>query len=195
MAKWRRPNFEEGTYGDIFPRNMGAMMRVEEIGNGKAVSTFFDNLDKTTRTSVYNSMVDWALIYKRSIKDTINNNGAGISPGWKPLNARYAAGKKYHKNQFYRYSDALYRAITMSKDKVNGRVIVTVDPDPSFKSYGSDNLSASQIAHILEMGTLHIPARPLFKPVWKMIGGNNALAKFTAKNLDLDIKIKANRAR
>lgn len=191
MAKWRKPNFVEGTYGDIFPRNMGGMMRVEELGNGRAISTFFNNLDKVTKKAVYGAMVDWGQIYHRAIKQTILSNGAGIPGGWEPLNKKYSESKTQYKGQFYRYSTALFKAIILQKDARLGRVVVTVNPDPSIVSHGSDHLSASQIAHILEMGTSKIPARPLFKPAWKMMGGNSAFTKYAKEQLRLSILISA----
>jgi hypothetical protein len=191
---WQASNKEESIVGSVYPKNMGAMMRVEELGNWNAVSTFINTLPPKIRLTVYGVMDAYAHRYKALLKEVIRNNGGPIG-GWAPLNREYRLRKTQNSNAIYRYSEVLYKHIIVESFPSSGRVICTVAQDAGVLSHGK--MSASQVAHILESGSLthNIPARPLFKPTWKLMGGNAALGLAGKEAISMVLKKEMNNAR
>lgn len=192
--KWQAPNYVNKVQGSIYPRSMGAMMKVEETGNWGKVSKLIGDLPIYMQRSLYASMKAWSLLYRAKLKEVIKSNGALIG-GWKPLNKEYVYSKKTHKQDMYRYSGALYRNIITINNYSLKQVVVTVRQDPSIKS--KNGLSVAQTARVLETGSIThgIHARPLFKPTWRLMGGSDALGLFAGKALSVVIQNQAKNAR
>lgn len=186
---WQRPDFVKGIQGSLYGLNMGAMTRVEELGNWRAVSTYIETLPKNTKKAVYAALLFYGKSYQKKLKEVIKGNGALIG-GWKALNPKYQARKKQNKDNIYRYSGALYKGIIVKSNLTMGQVIVTVDQNAGLLSKGK--MSISQVAKVLESGSIkgkhNIPARPLFKPTWRHMGGNTTLRAVVSEAIILTLR-------
>lgn len=187
---WQAPDYVNGIIGSIYGRNIGAMMRCEEVGDWKAVSSIIQRLPKKVQSVAYGTMVDFASKYLRALKQGILSNGASIGAKWPDLDPTYAASKSKLglSSQMYINSRVLYNNIIIDRNPISHKVVVTVRQDDQTISKGK--MSASQVAHLLELGVYKhsIKPRPLFGPAWRSIGGKRALTDLSSKNLSLAVK-------
>ena len=138
-----------------------------------------------------------ATYVRRCIKT--NTPPHGVS--WPPHSEAYL--KKYDVKGFWYLSGQMFRSIKLR----NYQGGYYVGPNPTEKAvdpvnkYGrsrTSNLTLIQLARLLEVGTFagagsslytnYIPARPLFRPSFKAVGGTERLKKYLIDNLRKQIK-------
>ena len=184
--------FTTGTQGSLYTRNLASQIHIEELGDWRALSMRLGSLPKKVREIVIDAMDFYGHKYHREILKTIKSNGRNLDKQWEPLNSKYLSKKMYAGGSpgIYVWTGTLRDAIQVIRSEEG---LVTVGIDKKAKGSGKDgssHLTASQIAHILQNGSLfhNIPARPLFQPVWRQMGGNAALGTYVKKKLDTRVK-------
>jgi hypothetical protein len=180
---WQAPDYVNGIIGSIYGRNIGAMMKCEMIGDWKAFSSIIDKLPRHVQNSAYATMVSFGSTYLKALKRGILTNGSSIGAKWPALDEKYARSKKGNRDQQYINSKVLYNNLIMERDAIRHKVVVTVRQDDQTISKGG--MSASQVAHVLEIGSYKHSnkPRPLFGPAWRSIGGKKALTEATTINM------------
>jgi len=181
--------FTTGTRGSLYTRNLASQVYIEEIGDWHTLSTRLGTLPKAAKLSVLKSLNFYARKYHKGLLIAIDTNGQGLDKPWAPLSPLYSARKSKAGGNpgIYQWTGILRGAIEVKTSPE--LVSVGINKDASGSANRSD-LSASQIARILQVGSMsrNIPARPLFPAVWKQMGGNAALATYVKKNLNTNVK-------
>jgi len=182
-------NYVEGIIGDLYKRNLGSMakIQVDEEGNWRALTTQLDSLAPEVRRAAYNALVQYGLKYKKALQYTIRQSGQNISPRWPALGEKYAARKaKKTSYGMWRWTGTVYRAIVVLPNDVTQTVHITVSNKITGSKNSRGEIMASQIATILEHGSLNhnVHRRPLFAPTWKGMGGNAALSGEVTEAID-----------
>ena len=185
--------FETGKQGSLYTRNLASQIRVEELGDWKALSRQLQSLPKKVRKATVDAMEAYGKKYHRAVLKAIDTNGQKLPQPWAPLSLKYAKYKQAHggdPSTMYVWQGTLRSAIQVVRSE-DGLVTVGIDKDTRGSGRGGNSkLSASQIARILQSGSIthNIEARPLFPQVWKQMGGNRKLSESVVKHLDTKVK-------
>lgn len=179
--------FTTGTVGGIYTRNLTSRIYVEEVGNWAQLVKALDSLPVSVKTSAFEAINYYGFLYEKSIKKTIKINGSNLRKPWAPLRPKYSKYKKHHggpASSIYKWTGNLYNSIAVESDKSNFTVKVLVKPDKAGRKDGE--LNAAQIAMVLEHGSLvhDVIPRPLFLPVWQIMGGNAAMASYVSERVN-----------
>lgn len=111
---------------------------------------------------------------ERQIKQNIRNNGGSI--GWQPLAERTLNNKKDSKypTSILRMTGLYYKSIMQWSDNSTGAMFLGLKSRTYYPDKGASGLTVQQVAKVLEYGSSirNIPARPLWRPTFRMFGGN-----------------------
>lgn len=169
-----------GIIGDFQARNLSKRVKYEFFGDWNKADRVLSGLSKRVMRSVNAAVYAYAKNYKKQVIIAIST---GLS-SWAPLSPKYVATKssKGYYTGFYQMRGVLIKAIQVEKHPKGIRV--NISTDPKFKNR-TGTLTASQVVNILEHGsvTKGIPARPLFGPVWKKMGGNKAFMAYVQERV------------
>lgn len=190
------------------PNSINLSIRLPSIGNlqiyvdprdqAKA-QRLLDKQPEILRRAYRNGATEFANRVKRIVTSCINKGmpppGQGVS--WPP-HSEYTK-KKFGEHPLLKLTGQYARSIIVSQNR-DGVVFVGVPsvrkqrPAPKRQSgtgkvgssYGSRTLS--QIAYILEVGSNHIPPRPLWRPAYQAAGGPKEVRKLMIKHIRREIR-------
>jgi len=163
-------------------RNIGRGMAVPtplvtRIGNWEKVKTMLATLDATVLAGFRAGQLSAAKKLKRAIRRNIRENGGSLH--WVPLSEKYMEYKEelgFDPNRMLYMTGAYYWNITIWDNGFNYFVGVKKGVHTrNFFTGGS--ITLGQIASILEHGSAarNIPARPLWAPTFRQMGGANRI--------------------
>lgn len=168
---------------------------VDELKANKAKE--FISMMPSIETNAYKKgTINFGRMLARYVRRCIMTNTPPDGVSWPPHSDDYL--KKYDVKGFWYLSGQMLRSIGVREYSGN-RVYVGPDQGESAIAPVNKNgrshpssLTLIQLARILELGsyTVHndIPARPLFTPSFKAVGGTERLKKYIIANLRREIK-------
>lgn len=138
-------------------------------GDWDLARNFLGRMDKLIAQGALAGQISAGEKIRAEVRKNIRENGSSL--GWPPLSLLYAekkTGMGFDPNRLLYATGTYYRSIELSIKPP--RVSVRVKPRAS---HPTSKLTVSQIATILEYGSSarNIPARPLWGPSFKRIGG------------------------
>lgn len=177
--------YELGIIGDTQARNLSRRIKYEFFGDWDKADDIITRLPQRVMKAVNSAVWDYAEDYHKNILIAIT---MGLS-SWAPLSQKTLAYKSSHGyySGFYQMRGVLIDAVVIEKHKRGIRVTISSDPQYMNKQR---TLTASQVMNILEHGSVTngIPARPLFGPVWKKMGGNRGFMKHIEMRVGRSLK-------
>lgn len=164
----------------VINRNLGAgqlapIPMVRKIGNWQRVHVMLATLDATVLLGFKAGQYSAAKKLKRAIRRNIRENGGVLH--WEPLSVKYMEYKEelgFDPNRMLYMTGTYYWNITIWDNGLNYYVGVKKGIRNSFTG---GNITVGAIANILESGSAarNIPARPLWAPTFRMMGGKNRI--------------------
>lgn len=150
----------------------------------------------------HRACINFGRLLSRYVRACIRSNTPPSGVSWPPHSKQYL--KHYNVKGFWQLSGQMLRSIRVR----NYQNTYFVGPNPNEKArdpvnkYGrsrESNLTLIQLARLLELGEssdggdsslFHsaIPARPLFRPSFKAVGGTARLKKYLITNLRRELK-------
>lgn len=145
---------------------------VELFGDWQRCERLFLGIDNSIRLGSRAGQKSAAKRLLRIVRKNIRENGGSI--GWPSLSESYQkrkAASGYSPNRMLYMTGLYYRSI-MIWDR-GGRYYVGVKPR-IYNPKSGGHLTVGKIARILEHGShiMNLPARPLWRPSFRQMGGN-----------------------
>lgn len=173
----RTSKFTTGKQGSLYNKNLGRF-KVELTGDWGDKIRQLEKLPRRVSQLVLRHQVLFAERLQEKVLDTILNGGYGK---WEPLSPKYMQFKMSHPaggtGGFYQFGGGYMKSVgyIIRANKPYSTVIVGIIGNS--KSPVS-SLTTKQYALILEHGSLRrgIPARPVWAPSFKAIGGLASIA-------------------
>lgn len=151
--------------------NIGAgaiIPQIEKFGDWPKAHRLLGTIDGVLKNAMARANKSIADKLRAQVRKNIRENGASI--GWEPL----AVGTRLKKAKLGQDPDRIlyatglyYRSITIWKVGINYYVGVKRGI-----KHGNGNLTVGEIARIHESGRGNIPARPLWSPSYRQMGGS-----------------------
>jgi len=134
---------------------------------------------------------EMAYKYRKEVINNINNQGANL--GWQiSRSEKYQEFKERYSNRtvadHYRFFDAMLSNIKTYKKGVMGWSTGIKEGVQNIRMSilrKGRTLTIAEYAGVLEHGSIHIPARPLWLPSYRNIGGNPELTRLVALHIRL----------
>lgn len=187
-----RSRYETGEIGELSQRHLGGVRIGEDVlrdfgieldGDWNKLGQLLRTLPLTIRKAATVGQRRFAEQYKKKILQTIHSNGAGLS--WDPLQPSYKRFKTKHggnSGTMYQFFGVYVKSIKIKqKDHI---ISIGIHEGQIGKSMFGD-LTVGQYANVLEHGSVArgIPARPLWSPVYRGMGGNKTLRSYIIKSI------------
>lgn len=169
--------------------------------NLQKVSKLLQNLPEIETQAYHKACTNFGKMLAKYVRNCIASNTPPKGVSWPPHSEDYL--KKYEVKGFWYLSGQMLRSIRLR----NYQGGYYVGPEPGVKAidpvnrYGrsrTSKLTLVQLARLLELGTRanavssaftnDIPARPLFRPSFKAVGGTERLKRYLVVNLRREIK-------
>lgn len=183
-------HFQTGNIRTHRIRNLGANVKIEieNLAKLQSFTRLIDNLPRDVRLAVKRGQKRFAELLITQVKKNIRNRGQGL--GWNPVSKKYAAWKTKHgtvkdPTKFYQLDHNYLRAIRIKSDANN--IYVGIAKDTSYTNR-KGTMTTAQYAVIMETGSIarNIEPRPLWRPSYRQIGGNQALANMVAASVGIE---------
>lgn len=183
--------YTTGHISSLRSRNLLSHVSIKQEGEWKRMGIALQNLSPAIRSGVVIAQREFAIKFKKKLRHNIRTNGVEI--GWAPLSPAYAAWKdkqdsRYGSSNILRFSGTYYNSIDIIQ---KGYTVYVGIPLGKGSASSNEGLSVSQYANILEHGSFarNIPARPLWGPSFKQIGGSKALASTMYNSINISLKV------
>lgn len=148
-------------------------IQIKLVGNWAHLDKIADHLQQAVMDGYNKATSEFArkLLYivQRSMATGTPPPGSGVT--WQPLAP--STLKRYGQHNIYYLTGLYARSIGIYQYK--SRTLIGLPINMKKSSQG--HLTLNQLAKILEFGSEHIPARPLWAPSLKTLGGRSALRK------------------
>lgn len=146
---------------------------VELFGDWQKTKNLLSTIDATVLLGYKAGQLSAANKLKKAIRRNIRDNGGSL--GWEPLSVRYQEYKAelgFDPSRMLYMTGAYYWNITVWNNGINYYVGLKKGVN-SRNYFTGGNITLGQIANILEYGSdsRSIPARPLWHPTFRQIGG------------------------
>ena len=169
--------------------------------NIEKVSRLIKSMPEIETVAYQKACTNFGKMLAKYVRKCIMSNTPPDGVSWPPHSEDYL--KKYDVKGFWYLSGQMLRSIKLRQYQGG----YYVGPNPNDKAvdpvnrYGrsrTSKLTLVQLARLLELGTFagagssrytnDIPARPLFRPSFKAVGGTERLKKYLIANLRREVK-------
>lgn len=169
--------------------------------NIEKVSRLIKSMPEIETVAYQKACTNFGKMLAKYVRKCIMSNTPPDGVSWPPHSEDYL--KKYDVKGFWYLSGQMLRSIRLRQYQGG----YYVGPNPNDKAvdpvnrYGrsrTSKLTLVQLARLLELGTFagagssrytnDIPARPLFRPSFKAVGGTERLKKYLIANLRREVK-------
>ena len=166
-------------------------IRYDLIGNWKEANYMLRTLPVRVTAAVNLATRDFSRKYIRQVKKNIQNQGASL--GWQPLSTNYIDFKTKwadsDPHQIYSFFGAMLSSMKAFKSGSTWVAGIPANTSNERMSLIRDGntLTIDEYAAVLEKGTTNgnVPARPLWQPSYRQIGGNQVLQRTVANYIRL----------
>lgn len=151
---------------------------IEKVGDWPRTQRFLREVGPVTVRGYTLGQLAFAKKMFNRVRKNIRENGGTI--GWAPLSSSYADYKSRlgkDPNNLLVLTKLYYNSITIWNK--NGIYYVGVKHGIRYPDRSNGGLTVGQVAKILEVGSIarNLPARPLWGPSFRQLGGKQAIRK------------------
>lgn len=175
-------------------RNLGRHqvpeVTIKKFGDWEKVDKLLHNFDATVLAGFKAGQYSAAKKLKKAVKRNIRENGGSL--GWQPLSYKYQEYKMelgFDPDRILYLTGTYYWNINIWS---NGLTYYVGVKKGLRNHFTGGNITVGQIANILEHGsaTKNIPARPLWFPTYRQIGGGNRVKALIVWHIRNQIRLQ-----